>query len=811
MPPRPQDLDRLIELTGQTRGHALEAVCDALARLGPEGRKALYQVARKGQSELCTLSARALHRAALDPAVRPAALDYVTGLSLGSHLPQSLRISLESLVIHHGWASGIRRLKDNLEDELFQLAYQCGYPIHAPDPVDPLDFFPPEGVIQALTRAREQRDRRDQHIQSRAQDWKAELETEVPAVDAVGRNQTCPCGSGKKFKKCCLSAKPGNQNALWLGNFGLFEFGGWVTPPFRHHQQSKLLEILLESKPRRLEGKNSESDAVLWSQSVRLLQLYQSERAQRTLLTFLSRPTTDAALDRSEILALVSGILVGDSPPDETRRSVLREIARSGDLSAISSWTLTINRSTACDAWLRTFSQELMLERSHDTDALLVFISVADSYPTEDLEEFLEEMAADSADHALALETLREMKRQTGWPEPVTECPQPSEGNWEDSFASLQPLHEEFYREAWRSVQLQRGLHDPPSLATDSVGPWYKERAFRQELLNQSQARMESLLQEFAEKQADIVRGHPEMVFLADLGDELLWLLPASAQADTLCSIAAASGKVASELGWSLPRLTTILGRWALRQRGEEDRSPSTLARVSIEEVFASQGSTHPDYAVLPLNELDRVEEPEPPPLKCPETHPWSVAAQANDMGLLEFAALQGSQFRYQGRRAQPDALSLPPRAQLSTTLSRLSALAAKAPTAKDVWLSRLERFPNLQFCPAVRGQLLSLQTPALLQVLKRLGMLQAVTSHWQSGPFPHGQLPHSTPDSQPTLERYGEARTFTDASGRAHLFSHHLRFTPGAGRLYYQPLGPGQVLIGYLGVKLPTVSSPTV
>jgi uncharacterized protein YecA (UPF0149 family) len=23
------------------------------------------------------------------------------------------------------------------------------------------------------------------------------------AVPAVGRNETCPCGSGKKFKKCC--------------------------------------------------------------------------------------------------------------------------------------------------------------------------------------------------------------------------------------------------------------------------------------------------------------------------------------------------------------------------------------------------------------------------------------------------------------------------------------------------------------------------------------------------------------------------------------------------------------------------------
>jgi hypothetical protein len=71
---------------------------------------------------------------------------------------------------------------------------------------------------------------------------------------------------------------------------------------------------------------------------------------------------------------------------------------------------------------------------------------------------------------------------------------------------------------------------------------------------------MESLLQGFAEQQAAIVRGNPGMVFLADRGDELLWLLPTNADADTLCSIAAASGKLASELGWSLPPRPTTSG-----------------------------------------------------------------------------------------------------------------------------------------------------------------------------------------------------------------------------------------------------------
>jgi SWIM/SEC-C metal-binding protein len=34
-------------------------------------------------------------------------------------------------------------------------------------------------------------------------------------VQKVGRNDVCPCGSGKKFKKCCIAAPSPAQ--LWLG------------------------------------------------------------------------------------------------------------------------------------------------------------------------------------------------------------------------------------------------------------------------------------------------------------------------------------------------------------------------------------------------------------------------------------------------------------------------------------------------------------------------------------------------------------------------------------------------------------------
>ena len=37
-----------------------------------------------------------------------------------------------------------------------------------------------------------------------ADDWEYAAAAETNPLRAVGRNDPCPCGSGKKFKKCCL-------------------------------------------------------------------------------------------------------------------------------------------------------------------------------------------------------------------------------------------------------------------------------------------------------------------------------------------------------------------------------------------------------------------------------------------------------------------------------------------------------------------------------------------------------------------------------------------------------------------------------
>jgi hypothetical protein len=125
--------------------------------------------------------------------------------------------------------------------------------------------------------------------------------------------------------------------------------------------------------------------------------------------------------------------------------------------------------------------------------------------------------------------------------------------------------------------------------------------------------------------------------------------------------------------------------------------------------------------------------------------------------------------------------------------------------SGRDIWENRATLYPGLEFCESSQQQIELLQVSAALAVNKKLTQLSKVCQAWLVGPFPHEQLGHASTESTTTLQQYGEAREATDANGVVHQFSHHLRYTPGAGRLYYQPLGPQRVLIGYIGKHLPT------
>lgn len=50
-------------------------------------------------------------------------------------------------------------------------------------------------------------------------------------MTAIGRNEPCHCGSGKKFKHCCLHARPKTSvgNRLFYGAIALVLLGGIIV------------------------------------------------------------------------------------------------------------------------------------------------------------------------------------------------------------------------------------------------------------------------------------------------------------------------------------------------------------------------------------------------------------------------------------------------------------------------------------------------------------------------------------------------------------------------------------------------------
>lgn len=73
---------------------------------------------------------------------------------------------------------------------------------------DPFDFYHPESIAE---RKRE-KDRIEWEAAKKTLPNIYQTSGRGPVVreEKVGRNDPCPCGSGKKFKKCCGQAAPGN-------------------------------------------------------------------------------------------------------------------------------------------------------------------------------------------------------------------------------------------------------------------------------------------------------------------------------------------------------------------------------------------------------------------------------------------------------------------------------------------------------------------------------------------------------------------------------------------------------------------------
>ncbi len=127
-----------------------------------------------------------------------------------------------------------------------------------------------------------------------------------------------------------------------------------------------------------------------------------------------------------------------------------------------------------------------------------------------------------------------------------------------------------------------------------------------------------------------------------------------------------------------------------------------------------------------------------------------------------------------------------------------------------DLWNRRDELFPHLIFCESVKDQIYNLgaDNPVLQQVRKRLFELETYCRDWQQGAFNKDNLPcKANPESEATLKQYSREHTFLCPDGKERLFSWHVYFTPGAGRIFFNPQAETKnFIIGHIGPKLPNV-----
>jgi hypothetical protein len=125
---------------------------------------------------------------------------------------------------------------------------------------------------------------------------------------------------------------------------------------------------------------------------------------------------------------------------------------------------------------------------------------------------------------------------------------------------------------------------------------------------------------------------------------------------------------------------------------------------------------------------------------------------------------------------------------------------------ARDLWRRRGELFPHLEFCTEVEGQLSRLDAGSdeLRNAVTRLFELQDAFASWAGRPIDPTFAPTKcTPESPQTLKEEAAEHTFTLENGSRHLFSWHLRFTPGAGRIFFDGLtSSGRGCVGYVGMK---------
>ena len=133
--------------------------------------------------------------------------------------------------------------------------------------------------------------------------------------------------------------------------------------------------------------------------------------------------------------------------------------------------------------------------------------------------------------------------------------------------------------------------------------------------------------------------------------------------------------------------------------------------------------------------------------------------------------------------------------------------------SGRDLVENAFKYFPNLVFCSGAQKQISSLTESSLYMptIVDRMFELERLANDWNRGSFDYRQIRNASPESKPTMDRFGDRREFICPDGRKRTFEWHLKGFPNAWRVHIVA-DPKvyKILIGYVGKHLPTDKYPT-
>ncbi len=151
------------------------------------------------------------------------ALDWVAAVAANENEDQHVRFSSGNLLLdfprdrYRALLEDLARRQPKLGAyfSVENVAQEYGIGVDKPEWdrfADPWVFYSPGQIESRQQRWAEEDQRRAENEIEGPETWEHDLDIQMPYfrdTPKIGRNDPCPCGSGKKYKKCCLAREAG--------------------------------------------------------------------------------------------------------------------------------------------------------------------------------------------------------------------------------------------------------------------------------------------------------------------------------------------------------------------------------------------------------------------------------------------------------------------------------------------------------------------------------------------------------------------------------------------------------------------------